>query len=66
MTIENKLLGAAFKIVDLQNKSIQILRSVRTDISTSQGELILDAVGLLRGGPVGNGFLTVTHELVEA
>lgn len=66
MAVVSKPLSATFKIVNLQNDAIQTFQNFRTDISLSQAEMFLDAVGLIRGGPVGNGFLTVTTELAEA
>ncbi|MCL2499978.1 MAG: hypothetical protein FWE90_06525 [Defluviitaleaceae bacterium] len=66
MAVTSKTLGASLRVTNLQDETIQIFQRIRPDIIMSQAELFLDAIGALRGVPVGNGYLTVTQELAEA
>jgi hypothetical protein len=66
MTVTTKPLNASFRVTNLQDETIQIYQRFRPEILLSQAEMILEAVGMIRGVPVGNGFLTVTNELAEA
>ncbi|MCL2603543.1 MAG: hypothetical protein FWD90_03610 [Defluviitaleaceae bacterium] len=66
MAVASKALSASLRVTNLQDETIQIFQRFRPDIILSQAELFLDAVGIIRGVPVGNGFLTVVNELAEA
>jgi hypothetical protein len=66
MAVLSKPLSASLKLTDMQDETIQIFQRIRPNIILLQAEMILEAVGSIRGVPVGNGFLTVTHELAEA
>ena len=66
MNVTGTPISASLRVTDMQDETIQSFHRIRHSISLAQSEIFLNAVGLVRGGPVGNGFLTVTTELAEA
>jgi len=66
MAITGTPINASLRVTNMQDEPIQNFHRFRHNISFSQAESFLNAVGIVRGGPVGNGFLTVTTELAEA
>jgi hypothetical protein len=66
MAVSVKPIAASFKVTNLQDKTIQNYPRFRADITAHQAEMFLEALGLIRGGLIGNGYLTVTTELAEA
>jgi hypothetical protein len=66
MAVTRTPIRGNFRITNMQDEVIQSYQRFRHDISAVQAEQILEAVALLRGHPVGNGYLTVTNELAEA
>lgn len=66
MAVTSNPISASFRVTDLQDKTIQIYQRFRPNILLAEAELFLEAVGIIRGVPVGNGFLTVVNELAEA
>jgi hypothetical protein len=66
MTIQNIPVSATLRVTDMQDDIIQSISRVEPNMQLGQAELLLDAIGVIRGTLVGNGLLIVTNELRQA
>lgn len=66
MAVVSTPIRTNFRITNMQDEVIQSYQRFRHDITQNEAELVMDAVGMIRGILIGNGFLTVTNELTEA
>ena len=66
MAVESRPKAASFRTVNASGENIMTYRNFSPAITLTRAAGFLDAMTIIRGAAtVGNGFLTVTSELVE-
>ncbi|MCL2204581.1 MAG: hypothetical protein FWB88_11660 [Defluviitaleaceae bacterium] len=66
MNVTSTPLRAHLRITNILDEVIQRYQRIEPGINRESAELFIESVSLIRGLPVGNGFLTVTTQLAEA
>ena len=65
MAIVSTHLAATLRVVDMEDKTVQSYRQMNPGITQARANSLLEGMAAIRGGNIGNGFLTVTTELSE-
>ena len=66
MAVTSSILSTNLRVVDMEDKTIQSYRQIAPNITQVRANAFLEAMAVIRGGDIGNGFLTVTTALEEA
>jgi len=66
MNVISTPLRASLRVTNMQDEVVQTFHRMRHDIPALDAEAMMTAVSMVRGIPIGNGFLTVTSQLTEA
>ena len=65
MAVERIHLTSTLRVTDMEDQTINSYRQIAPNITQARANAFLEGMAAIRGGNIGNGFITVTTELAE-